>query len=235
MKITLLNGQTCDYQNYCGFSLHVINSNRAKRLSLRIDEKRHLPILTIPKRCSSSKIKDFLNTNHDWIVNMMARLPAATKFCDGTKISFFGKEYTILHCPQNRITEFNDSYLKVSGDTEFIHRRVTDYLKSQTLKILSDMTVKTASQIEQKVKSITIKDTRSRWGSCTTSAHICYNWRICMAPLDVINYLVCHEVSHLKHPNHSAAFWQCVESLCPQYKETRHWLKTHGKSLYKYI
>ena len=235
MKITLLNGPTCDYQAYCGFALKVVNSSRAKRLSLRIDEKQHLPVLTIPKRCSQKKVKEFLDTNHDWIVNMMGRLPQASKFSDGEKISFFGQEYTISHSPQNHLTEFADNILSVSGDIEFIHRRVTDYLKSQSLKILSDMTVKTASLLDKKVKSITIKDTRSRWGSCSTSGHITYNWRICMAPLEVINYLVCHEVSHLKHPDHSPEFWACVSSLCPQYKETRHWLKTHGKYLYKYI
>lgn len=235
MKITLLNGPTFDFQSYCGFALKVVYSSRAKRLSLRIDEKQHLPVLTIPKRCSIKKTKEFLDVNHDWVVNMMARIPQATKFADGEKISFFGKNYTIKHSPQNHITEFSDAILKVSGDNEFIHRRVCDYLKTQTLQILSKKTVQIASQISQRVKSVTIKDTRSRWGSCTTSGHISYNWRICMAPSEVIDYLVCHEVSHLKHPDHSASFWQCVASLCPEYKETRHWLKTHGKSLYKYI
>ena len=85
MKITLLNGPTCDYQAYCGFALKVVNSSRAKRLSLRIDEKQHLPVLTIPKRCSQKKVKEFLDTNHDWIVNMMGRLPQASKFSDGEK------------------------------------------------------------------------------------------------------------------------------------------------------
>ena len=93
MKITLLNGPTCDYQNYCGFPLKIVNSLRAKRLSLRIDEKQHIPVLTIPKRCSQRKVKEFLDTNHDWAVNMMARLPAAAKFCDGEKIRKLTSNY----------------------------------------------------------------------------------------------------------------------------------------------
>ncbi|MBR4106780.1 MAG: M48 family metallopeptidase [Alphaproteobacteria bacterium] len=235
MKITLLNGPTCDYQNYCGFPLKIVNSLRAKRLSLRIDEKQHIPVLTIPKRCSQRKVKEFLDTNHDWAVNMMARLPAAAKFCDGEKISFWGKDYVIKHCPEEKATGFAGDVLKVSGGKEFLHRRVMEYLKAQCLKIISEMTVEKAALLGKKVKSVTIKDTRSRWGSCTTSGHISYNWRICMAPVEVIEYLVCHEVSHLKHPDHSAEFWNCVAMLHSAYKETRRWLKTHGKSLYKYI
>lgn len=235
MKITLLNGQISDYQAYCGFPLKTVNSARAKRLSLRIDEKQHIPVLTIPKRCSHNKIKEFLDTNHDWVVNMMARLPIATKFMNNEKFYFVGHEYTIEHNEKNRVTEFVGDVLKVSGDIEFLHRRVVDYLKSQILKIISEMTIEKAALIGKKVKSVTIKDTRSRWGSCTTSGHINYNWRICLAPPEVINYLVCHEVSHLKHPDHSLGFWNCVAELCPEYKETRRWLKTHGKSLYKYI
>lgn len=235
MKITLLNGRTCDYQAYCGFSLKVVNSDRAKRLSLRIDEKLHVPVLTIPRRCAQKKVKEFLDANHDWVVNMMTRLPVAAKFSQGEKVSFFGHDYTIEHDKTNRTTEFSGNVLRVSGDEDFLHRRVKDYLKEQTLKILSEMTVNKAAEIEGKVKSVAIKDTRSRWGSCTTSGHINYNWRICMAPKEVINYLVCHEVAHLVHPDHSADFWNCVEQICPDYKETRRWLKNHGKSLYKYI
>jgi len=235
MKIILLNGRTCNYQDYCGLPLKVVNSLRAKRLSLRIDEKQHIPVLTIPKRCGERRVKEFLDANHDWVINMMARLPAATKFSDGEEISFFGKNYVVKYCPENRITEFCDNILKVSGDEEFLHRRVSDFLKAQSLKILSEMTVQKARVIDCRVKSVAVKDTRSRWGSCTTSGHISYNWRICMAPMEVIDYLVSHESAHLRHHDHSNNFWQCVEGLCPLYKETRRWLKTHGKSLYKYI
>lgn len=235
MKITLLNGPICDYQSYCGFPLKVVNSLKAKRLSLRIDEKQHIPVLTIPKRCSQKKVKEFLDANNDWVINMMARLPVAAKFCDGEKIVFWGKEYIIKHQPEGKNTGFEGEVLNVSGGEEFLHRRVTEYLKTQSLKIISEMTVKKAALLDKKVKSVTVKDTRSRWGSCTTSGHISYNWRICMAPVEVIEYLVCHEVSHLKHPNHSAEFWSCVAMLHPAYKETRRWLKTHGKSLYKYV
>ncbi len=235
MKITLLNGRPFDYQAFCGFPIKVITSAKAKRLTLRIDEKIHLPILTLPRRCSVAKAKEFLALHRDWIINMMGRLPRAQTFCSGDEIIFFGETYRIIHCPQNRYTVLVNNTLQISGDSEFLHRRTIDFLKKQTLNRLTDMTLQKAASIEKKVSSVTIKDTKSRWGSCSTLGNINYNWRICMAPPEVIDYLVCHEVSHLKHPNHSSAFWQCVEKLCPHYQAHRLWLKKHGRSLYKYI
>ncbi|MBQ9236006.1 MAG: M48 family metallopeptidase [Alphaproteobacteria bacterium] len=235
MKITLLNGPTFDYQAYSGLPLKVVVSARAKRMSLRIDEKSRRPVFTLPRRCSTAKAKAFLDMHHDWIVNMLGRLPPAQRFTDGAEFAFFGAKCRLQHSPQIKGSGFVDHILHISGDTAFIHRRTIDFLKKQTLEHLSALTLSVAAQLRAKVTGISIKDTRSRWGSCSTSGRICYNWRICMAPIEVINYLVCHEVSHLKHPNHSADFWACVQNLCPDYVQQRAWLKKHGKTLYQYI
>lgn len=235
MKITLLTGQTFNLDNKFDFDIKIVRSSLAKRLTLRIDEKNHRPILTIPRLCTQNKAISFINDNHDWIVNMLARLPKAKTFCNGESISFFGNSYIILHAPKQRGTYIEDGFIKVGGDIEFIHRRVLDFLKQQSLKILSDLTVKKAKQIGYRVSGVSIKDTKSRWGSCSTLGNINYNWRICMAPSHVIDYLVCHEVMHLKHPNHSISFWEDLKNICPDYENGRHWLKIRGKELYKYI
>lgn len=235
MKITLLTGQTFDFSKHLGFEIKVIKSPQAKRVTLRIDEKRHLPVLTIPKYCSQTKALKFLDDHRDWIINMMARLPKACGFTDGETFSFFGKQYTVQHIENHKGTCFEEACLKVGGKPEFLHRRITDFLKEQTLKHLSEITVKKAKELNCRVSSVAIKDTKSRWGSCSTLGNINYNWRICMAPEYAIDYLICHEVSHLKHPNHSADFWNTVKSICPNFEEGRHWLKIKGKNLYKYI
>ena len=234
MKITLLNGKDFDYQSYCGFNLKVIKNSKIKKLSLRIDEKLHLPVLNIPQNYSHKKVLSFIDAHHDWIINSISRLPDICHFQNGNIFSFFGQEYTLIHAPENKTSKFENNTLKICGDIEFLHRRTTDFLKKQTLQKLSDLSIKIAKSIDCKISHLSIKDTKSRWGSCSTSGKICYNWRICMAPIGVINYLVCHEISHLKHPNHSADFWNCVQSLCPNYKEMRRWLKSNGKTLYKY-
>ena len=235
MKITLLNGPTFNLSQKFGFDIKVVRSPLAKRLTLRIDEKNHRPVLTVPRYCSQAKAIAFIESNHDWIVNMLARLPKPKGFSNGESLSFFGKNYIVLHTPSQRGTCFEDGFLKVGGDVEFLHRRVLDYLKQQALKKLSELTVKKAKQIGCRVSGVSIKDTKSRWGSCSTLGNINYNWRICMAPVFVIDYLVCHEVNHLKHPDHSPLFWEALKNICPNYEEGRHWLKVKGKELYKYI
>ena len=235
MKITLLTGRTFDYQKHFGFPIKITKSSRAKRLTIRIDEKNHCPSLTIPKGCSQKQAVKFVDANKDWILNMMARLPQAKNFCNGDTISFFGKNYIINQTHAQKGGCFEDNYIKIGGQPEFLNRRVTDFLKEQTLEKLSKLTLEKAKILNCHVSGVSIKDTKSRWGSCSTLGNINYNWRICMAPSYVIDYLVSHEVSHLLHPDHSASFWQTVETLCPNYKEGRHWLKIKGKDLYKYV
>ncbi len=235
MKITLLNGRTFDFKNQFGFDIKIRKSPLAKRLTLRIDEKQHLPVLTVPQYCSSTKALKFLQDNHDWMINMLARLPQSKGFENGDNIMFFGQQYIILHNQGQRGTYFDNGFLKVGGDIEFLHRRVVDFLKDQSLKKLSSMSVSKAKLIGHKVCNVSIKDTKSRWGSCSTLGNINYNWRICMAPLYVIDYLVCHEVCHLKHPDHSAYFWHTLKELCPECDNARKWLKIRGKELYRYI
>ena len=235
MKITLLTGQTSNFKDFFGFDIKIIKSSLAKKLTLRIDEKNHQPVLTIPKLCSQKRAFAFLEANHDWIINMLAKLPQATSFINGETLPFFGQTYTILHNPSQRGTYFEENFIKVGGNPEFLHRRITDFLKQQALKKLSDLALKKAKTLNCRISNIAIKDTKSRWGSCSSLGNINFNWRICMAPIPVIEYLVCHEVVHLKHQNHSPLFWQTLEQLCPDYKNHRNWLKVRGKELYKYI
>ncbi len=112
---------------------------------------------------------------------------------------------------------------------------MVDFLKQVAKKELMALSKKMAGKISRDVKNVTIKDTKSRWGSCSNRGNINYNWRIVLAPKNVISYLVAHEVSHLAHQDHSADFWSCVEGLNPAFEENRHWLKVRGKMLYLYV
>lgn len=234
MKITLLTGKTFDFSKYFDFEVKVKKSSTAKKLVLRIDEKNRCPVLSVPKYCSQKQALKFLQENEVWVVNMLARLPQKSDFTDGDEISFFGKKYIIVHNIKYKGVYFDNEELKVCGDSVFLHRRVKDFLKKQAADRLAEMSVVTAKKIGVKISSVSIKDTKSRWGSCSTKGNINYNWRIVLAPKNVIDYLVCHEVCHLKHPNHSSAFWEEVKNVCPDYKEWRNWLKIKGKDLYKY-
>lgn len=78
---------------------------------------------------------------------------------------------------------------------------------------------------------ITIRDQKTRWGSCSSKGTLSFNWRLMLAPPAILDYVVVHELCHLTHMNHSPMFWQAVESVCPDYKNARKWLKEHGNEL----
>ena len=235
MKITLLTGKTFDYAKALGFDIKVIKSPRAGKLILKIDAKDRIPVLTIPKYCSARKAVEFVEKHQDWIDECLAQIPQKRKFYDGEKISLFGKEYTICHDEKAKSgVFFQEDKIVVSGHIEFLHRRLTDFIKQQAQKKFRTASEKLAQKLECQVNSVCIKDTKSRWGSCSNRGNINYNWRIALAPDFVIKYLIAHEVSHLKHPDHSADFWQCVEKHCKQAQNGRLWLKEHGKELYLY-
>lgn len=235
MKITLLTGKTYDIEAAVGFPLKIIKSPRAKRLTLRIDQQERIPVLTIPQRCAAKRAAEFVLSYKGWIEQALNKIPETKQFCDGTQISFFGRRLTIRHTPDKRcgVREEN-GILLVSGRAEFLHRRVKDYLKKQAQSELWILSKQQADKLGCPLKDVTIKDTKSRWGSCSSLHNINYNWRISLAPESVIFYMVAHEVSHLKHQDHSGAFWKCVKELYPQADEGKSWLHRYGKDLYLY-
>ena len=235
MKITLLTGRIFDIKEAIGMDIKVIPSRSYNKLSLRIDTKERIPVLSVPKFCSRKRAINFVNENMDWILKSLQQIPEQKNFTDNEALSLFGQPITIRHCPLERGGVWLDGdILCVSGDREFLHRRVKDYIKQRAAKDFYTISQQLAQQIDCKLSGISIKDTKSRWGSCSSLNHINYSWRIALAPLETIHYLMAHEVAHLKHQDHSENFWNCVASLYPQWKIGRDWLKKNGKKLYIY-
>lgn len=235
MKITLLTGKTFDLEQAFDFPLTVISSWRNRRLSLRIDSKKRAVVLTMPKFYSQKKAWQFVDSHQDWIEECLSKLPAVRDFADGEKISLFGQEVVLCYNPQNSgAPKLEQNILSAGGEKEFFHRRVKDFIKREAKKYFLSRSRFYADKLDCKVASVTIKDTKSRWGSCSSLNNINYSWRIALAPVCVIEYLMAHEVSHLKHPDHSPAFWRTVKTLYPGASIGRSWLKTHGHELYLY-
>ena len=233
MKVTLLTGKTYNIQEAFDFPLKVIKAPRAKRLTLRIDSKEHLPILSLPPRCTQRQAIKFITEHQEWMIESLKKLPQTKRFTSGEYISLFGKEILIQHAPEKRWgARIEKGILYVSGESDFTHRRVKDFIKKEALNKFYTLSLKMAEKINCSVNDVVIKDTKSRWGSCSSLHNINYNWRLALAPKFVIDYIVAHEVSHLAHQDHSSEFWSCVASLCPKYKEGQNWLKQHGKELY---
>ena len=234
MKITLLTGKTFDLENAFDFPLKVNTSFKLRRLNLRIDHKKRMVILSMPKLCSKKKAFNFINEHIDWIEEKLADLPEIKEFEDGETISLFGTSVSICHNGDFGAPKLIDSTLFVGGDKAFLHRRIKDYIKREAKKIFYAKSKILADQLGCPLTGVSIKDTKSRWGSCSTLKHINYNWRIALAPDFVTDYLMAHEVAHLKHQDHSSDFWHTVETLCPNAQEGKNWLSKHGNALYLY-
>lgn len=233
MKITLLTGKIYNIQESFDFPLKVIKAPRAKRLTLRIDTKERQPVLSIPPRCTQKQAISFVKMHQEWIIDSLNKLPKTQRFTSGQTISLFGKNILIQHAPEKRWgARIEKDVLYVSGESEFTHRRVKDFIKKQAQEKFLKLSQKLAAKINCHVNDVVIKDTKSRWGSCSSLNNINYNWRLALAPKVVIDYIIAHEVSHLAHQDHSLAFWECVALLCPHYEQGQNWLKQHGKELY---
>lgn len=235
MKITLLTGKTYNIEQKFAFPLKIIKSARARKLTLRIDTKERMAVLTLPRYCAQKKAVEFVTHHQEWIKSSLAQIPAAKSFQNGDKISLFGQEVTISHEPSRRLgAKLENTKLIVSGEKEFINRRVKDYIKKKAAEEFGKRARRYAKKLGVKIHGITIKDTKSRWGSCSTLNNLNFSWRVALAPNYVIDYLMAHEVSHLVHHDHSPNFWQTVKSLNADYEKGEKWLKDHGKELYSY-
>ena len=175
MKITLLTGRTFDISEEVGMDIKVIRSDKSGKLILRIDSKERIPVLSVPRFCSQRRAVKFVNENMDWILQSLAKLPEIKKFCDGETISLFGQNITISHRPQEKGGVWIEgNILCVSGKAEFLHRRIRDYIRRRAADEFYLRSKKLAEQIGCKLNGVVIKDTKSRWGSCSSLNNINY-------------------------------------------------------------
>ena len=127
-----------------------------------------------------------------------------------------------------------DDWLLVPGTGSEVARRTRVWLANEARVRLAKISDDYAAELGRSYTRLTIRDTRSRWGSCSASGGLMYSWRLVMAPAEVLRYVAAHEVAHLVEPNHSSAFWRKVEELKQDYRDNRRWLRANGNELHRY-
>ena len=143
-----------------------------------------------------------------------------------------GTPRRIVHRRDGRGTAWLEAGgIHVTGDPASDKGRVGDWLRTQARKQLSQLAREKAESAGLALRRVTIKDTSSRWGSCTANGTVMFSWRLVMAPPSVQDYVVGHEVAHLRHMNHSAAFWSLTDQLTPYRAAANAWLAAHGAGL----
>lgn len=213
----------------------LIRSNR-RTVALILERDGSLTVRA-PKRAAMRDIQNFVHEKADWIERSREKLKAIVtvpkkEFADGETFPFLGRDYELRLIPHQRQTLHFDSgfTLKASarprGEAVF-----TQWYRSQALTIFTERVTYYATLHGFSPKQVKVNSAKTRWGSCSTNGTINFTWRLVMAPIDVIDYVVIHELVHLRVKDHSQRFWQAVERLCPKYKAHRIWLRDHGEKL----
>ncbi len=189
-------------------------------------------VVTLPAKATRKAGMALLMGHADWVSDRLAALPEAITFTDGATVPICGVPHSIRHDPATRGGAFLlDQELHVTGAVEFLPRRVRDFLRQEARQRLAGLAIAKAGLIGMVPKRVTIKDTTSRWGSCAPDQSLALSWRLLMAPPFVQDYVVAHEVAHLRHMNHGPKFWSLVDELTPHTKAAIPWLRAEGARL----
>ncbi len=208
-------------------------SARAKRLSLRVSQLDGRVTLTLPRFASEREATGFIEEKAEWLRGHVARFEADTPVALGAEIPLEGQMIRLVQGAGRRVVS-EGGVLQIPGPPDRAPKRLAAHLKELARDRLTAASDDYARALGHPFSRITLRDTRSRWGSCTHDGGLMYSWRLIMAPPEVLNYVAAHEVAHLAEMNHSPAFWAVVERLYGPYKPARRWLRTHGTSLHKY-
>jgi predicted metal-dependent hydrolase len=217
-------------------------STRARILRLVVRQESGLEIV-VPLGVRSRQIEEALHRKTSWILKSMRRLQAMPELENGRQLSCMGNMLQIQLNVSNRVAPGRPR-VTLSGDTLLVTLQETDWNNSDVLRraleawfrrrahiLIPDRLIAANQAFGFQYGRVTIKEQKSRWGSCSRAGNLNFNWRLLMAPLPVLDYVLIHELAHLQELNHAPAFWQLVASACPDYQVQRRWLREYGYTL----
>lgn len=226
------------------YRISVKRTAMARRFTLRIRTATRDVVLTLPARASIKEAKSFAERHAPWIGAKLRRLPEKIRFEPGGVAPLRGVPHRIALRAGPRgtgaviaaphVEAGAEPMLYVSGEASFTPRRVQDFLIREARRDIEAAVARHADRLNVKPGKITLRDTSSRWGSCSASGSLNFSWRLILAPSFVLDYLAAHEVAHLVHMNHSAAFWAVVRRLSPDVDAAEAWLKANGAGLLRF-
>jgi len=215
----------------------------ARRFTLRVRAATQDVVLTIPERSNQRDAEGFAHRHAEWIAHRMARLPERQLFLPEAEIPFRGVPHILSHTSPRPSGTTGPVWVDPShtppaictgGDPLHFERRLTDFFRREARRDIEAAARRHAAKVERAPISISLKDTTSRWGSCSARGALNFSWRLILAPPFVLDYLVAHEMAHLRHHNHSDEFWSLTKHLCPSTAKAEAWLKLYGAQLHRY-
>ena len=220
-------------------TIEVVRTKRRKTASIKVIDGVVQAI--VPDQLSDARVEGLIQKRIPWIRRKLreqsqAVLPKPKEYVSGESFTYLGRNYRLKVLRGNdQEVKLKGGYLEVGvskkpkeGD---IRNALVEWYEEHALNRLTEKTNRYAGIMGVSPNSIVARDYKSRWGSCSSKGDVSYNWRIIIAPHHIVDYVVVHELCHLKHPNHSPAYWKSVKSEIPDYEVCRQWLKEHAREL----
>lgn len=210
---------------------------RATRLIVKVHPSTGEVSVVAPSRRALDSAMDFARSESSWIARRLAHVPEPIDLEPGALIPYRGQEHVIQSSARGPAPVWVDRdarVIRVSGQSEHSPRRLLDFLKREAKRVLDARVGEFSARIGVQPKRITVRDTASRWGSCSTTRAISFSWRLILAPPFVLDYVVAHEVAHLRHMNHGTRFWALVREMVRDVEKPQAWLNKNGPLLHRY-
>jgi len=216
---------------------------RARRISLRIDPHTREVILTLPQRASERNGIEFLRSKSDWVTKQLATLPQVVEMKPGALFPLFGVPVMLEHAPTKfGLAVLEEDILHVPNPVtrwkETLEKSFRAMLMEKLQISLQEMRQRLFAiahiPVQSRNRTPKLRWMRSRWGSCGPDGELTFNLALIFAPHFVVDYVVAHEVAHLRYRGHGPRFWALVEQIYPRANEARRWLRSEGASLYSY-
>ena len=225
------------------FPVEIIRTERSKSASIEIEGD--TVKVTVPKNLSEQRIEELVKNRTVWIrqklkIQTETIRPKDKEYVNGETFSYLGRNYR-LKCLSGGSGEakLTNGYLTVwltkdaSGAAVggCVWQSLQQWYQARALEKLKEKTKRYSAILGVSPQSVGVKEYKARWGSCSSSGDVTYNWRIIMAPHHIVDYIVVHELCHLLEHNHGPKYWKHVKNVIPDYKECREWLKVNGEGL----
>ena len=205
----------------------------AKRVTLSVSRATGAIGMTLPSRFRLDDAVRFAEANREWLEARIEAAPQAIPYEFGMMLPYRGRYHTVEPGKRRRV-ELDNGIIRAGCDPEMLPGMLDRWLKRQARAALVERSQAHAEELNTSFKRITIRDTQTRWGSCSSTGTLSYSWRVILAPEGALNYLAAHEVAHLRQMNHGPKFWALVERLVPDYESWTDWFKTEGVELHRY-
>jgi predicted metal-dependent hydrolase len=212
--------------------IDVRRNPRARRLILRVAPGGARLTMTLPLRASMRAARAFAEGQRDWITSALARQPAVTALDFGATVPVDGLPVTLAPAGPGAPPGLSDGTLRLRGTAATLPARLAAFLRLAARDRLAGAVDRHAAALGRRPARMTLRDPRSRWGSCTADGTLMFSLRLAMTPPDVLDYVAAHEVAHLAEMNHSPDFWAIVERLRPDWRTRRQWLREYGPALH---